>query len=56
MAGSTDQTVRPMSVKEIVVKAQEFDFDPHIALKYWFRTADSLLSQVSPVPDVGKLD
>ncbi len=47
MAGSTDQIMRPMSVKEIVSKAQAFEFNPHIALKYWLRTADTLLREVS---------
>jgi hypothetical protein len=46
MAASTDQVMRPMSVKEIVSKAQAFEFNPHIALKYWLRTADSLLREV----------
>jgi STAM-binding protein len=47
MAGSTDQITRPMSVKEIVSKAQAFEFNPQIALKYWLRTADTLLREVS---------
>lgn len=34
-----------MSVKEIASKAQDFEFDPHIALKYWFRTADALVKE-----------
>ncbi|KAH8687316.1 endosome-associated ubiquitin isopeptidase-like protein [Tricladium varicosporioides] len=45
MAGSTLQTSRPMSVKEIALKAEEFDFDPYIALKYWLRTASTLLRE-----------
>jgi STAM-binding protein len=49
MAGSTDQIMRPMSVKEIVAKAQAFEFNPQIALKYWLRTADTLLREVSPL-------
>lgn len=36
-----------MSVREIAGKAQDFEFDPHIALKYWFRTADALVKEVS---------
>jgi STAM-binding protein len=43
MAGSSS---RPMSVKEIAVKADEFEFNPNIALKYWLRTADTLLREV----------
>lgn len=38
---------KPMSVKEIASKAQDFEFDPHIALKYWFRTADALIKEVT---------
>lgn len=37
---------KPMSVKEIASKAQDFDFDLNIALKYWFRTADALIKEV----------
>jgi len=39
-------TSKPMSVKEIASKAQDFDFDLNIALKYWFRTADALIKEV----------
>lgn len=39
-----------MSVKEISAKAQDFDFDPFIALKYWLRTADTLLREVGLLP------
>jgi STAM-binding protein len=46
MAGSTSQIMGPMSVKEIVSKAQAFEFNPQIALKYWLRTADTLLREV----------
>jgi STAM-binding protein len=35
-----------MSVKEISTKAEDFDFDTSIALKYWLRTADTLLREV----------
>ena len=46
MAGSTLQISKPMSVKEISTKAQDFEFNPFIALKYWLRTADTLLREV----------
>jgi len=36
-----------MSVKEISAKAEDFEFNPFIALKYWLRTADTLLREVS---------
>lgn len=37
----------PMSVKEITAKAEAFDFNPQIPLKYWLRTADALIREVS---------
>lgn len=46
MAGSNIQVSKPMSVKEISSEAQDFDFNPFIALKYWLRTADALLREV----------
>lgn len=46
MAGLNSPLAKPMSVKEIAEKAQEFEFDPHIALKYWLRTAETLLREV----------
>jgi STAM-binding protein len=39
-----------MTVKEISAKAQDFDFNPFIALKYWLRTADTLLREVCSSP------
>jgi len=35
-----------MSVKEITAKAQDFEFNRFIAMKYWLRTADTLLKEV----------
>jgi STAM-binding protein len=46
MAGASTQSA-PMSVKDISAKAEDFDFNPSIALKYWLRTADTLLREVS---------
>ncbi|CAG8979725.1 hypothetical protein HYALB_00012371 [Hymenoscyphus albidus] len=43
MAGS--QAPKPMSIKEIASKADDFDFNPSIGLKYWLRTADTLLRE-----------
>ncbi|KAG9235342.1 hypothetical protein BJ875DRAFT_374424 [Amylocarpus encephaloides] len=45
MAGSPLPASHPMSVKEISAKAQDFQFNPSIALKYWLRTADTLLRE-----------
>jgi STAM-binding protein len=47
MAGTTALIMRPMTVKEIVEKAQAFEFNPQIALRYWLRTADMLLKEVT---------
>ncbi|KAL3426367.1 endosome-associated ubiquitin isopeptidase [Phlyctema vagabunda] len=44
MAG-LQQLPKPMSVKEIVAKAQDFEFNPFVPLKYWIRTADTLLRE-----------
>ena len=37
---------RPMSVEQIVKKAQSYDYNPLIALRYWLRTAGTLLKEV----------
>jgi hypothetical protein len=37
---------KPMNIKEIAAKAQDFEFNPFIALKYWIRTADTLYREV----------
>jgi len=50
MAGSNLQVPRPMSVKEVSANAQDFDFNPFIALKYWLRTAETLLREVCLIP------
>lgn len=34
-----------MSVREIAAKAADFEFNPFIAIKYWMRTADTLLRE-----------
>lgn len=38
---------RPLSVEQIVEKAQSFDYNPLIPLKYWLRTANTLLKEVT---------
>ncbi|KAE8445549.1 hypothetical protein EG329_013313 [Mollisiaceae sp. DMI_Dod_QoI] len=43
--GSLLQIAKPMSVKEIAAKADDFEFNPFIAMKYWLRTADTLLRE-----------
>lgn len=42
---------RPMNVEQIVQKAQSYDYNPLIPLKYWLRTAGTLVKEVSnPLP------
>ncbi|MCJ1263378.1 hypothetical protein MMC22_003248 [Lobaria immixta] len=38
---------RTMSVEQIVRKAQNFDYNPLIPLKYWLRTASTLLKEAA---------
>lgn len=35
-----------MNVEQIVKKAQSYEYNPLIALKYWLRTAGTLLKEV----------
>ena len=37
---------RPMNVGQIVKKAQNFDYNKAIPLKYWLRTAGTLIKEV----------
>jgi hypothetical protein len=39
---------RPLSVPEIIKRAEEFEYNPLISLKYWLRTADALQKEVRP--------
>lgn len=43
---SSQPLSKPMSVREIAEKATAFEFNPFIALKYWLRTAETLLKEV----------
>ncbi|MCJ1467123.1 hypothetical protein MMC07_005745 [Pseudocyphellaria aurata] len=47
--GSHDELAmsRVMSVEQIVQKAQNFDYNPLIPLKYWLRTAGTLLKEAA---------
>ena len=51
--GEEAGTSRPMSVEQIVNKAQNFDYNPLIPLKYWLRTAGTLLKEVQWVTQPG---
>ena len=43
---ATSRPERPKDVEEIVREAQNFDYNPLIPLKYWLRTAGTLLKEV----------
>ncbi|KAI9799151.1 MAG: hypothetical protein M1833_004191 [Piccolia ochrophora] len=46
MAGSLrQQDARPLSVPEITQKAEDFEYNPLVPLRYWLRTADTLLKE-----------
>ena len=49
---TTEETgsLRPLNVEQIVRKAQSFDYNPLIPLKYWLRTAGTLLKEVNAIP------
>ena len=49
MASRTAEEIgpsRPLNVEQIVKKAENFDYNPLIPLKYWVRTAGTLLKEV----------
>lgn len=45
MTGPTISTPKPLSTKELANKAQDFEFNPYIPLKFWIRTSDTLLRE-----------
>lgn len=54
MAGSTMLASKPMTVKAIASNAADYEFNPSIPLKYWIRTADTLLREVRPPPSLDR--
>lgn len=42
--------VGPRSVEQITSAAQEYDFDANIPIRYWLKTANNLLREVSRIP------
>ena len=52
-SGEEAAASRPLSVEQIVKKAQNFDYNPLIPLKYWLRTAGTLLKEVRSVTQPG---
>lgn len=53
MAGSSFQAERPMSIREITAKAQDFEFSETIPPKYWLRTGETLLREVGTKTNTG---
>ncbi|MCJ1381485.1 hypothetical protein MMC17_004596 [Xylographa soralifera] len=47
LRGNNDRgtPLRPMNVEQIVEKALAYDYNPKIPLKYWFRSASTLLKE-----------
>ena len=44
----------PKSVEQITAQAQDYDFDANVRLRYWLRTANTLLQQVmDPIQSQG---
>ena len=46
---SLGKATRPLNVEQIVKEAQNFDYNPLIPLKYWLRTAGTLLKEVEAI-------
>ena len=46
---------QPMNVEQIVLKAQNYDYNPLIPLKYWLRTAGTLLKEVTITANLSQL-
>ena len=44
--GDTAVDSRPMTVQELAKKAVEFDYNEHVSLRFWLRTADTILKEV----------
>ena len=44
--GRRDTITRAMNVEQIAWEAQNFDYNPQIPLKYWLRSAGTLLKEV----------
>ena len=36
----------PLSIEQLVARAQSFDYNPNIALRHWLRSAATLLKEV----------
>lgn len=38
---------KPLSVEQIARRAQDYEYNPLVPLRYWLRTAGSLLKEVA---------
>jgi hypothetical protein len=47
MGTSRQLPAQPLSIKELTRRAEDIEYDPSIPLKYWLRSADTLLKEVS---------
>ena len=36
----------PLSVADITRQAEDFEYNPHVPLRYWLRTSETLLKEV----------
>lgn len=41
------QPAKPLSIEQVVARAQTFDYNPNIPLRHWLRSAGTLLKEVS---------
>lgn len=37
---------KPLSIAELTRRAEDFEYTPFVPLRYWLRTADTLLKEV----------
>jgi hypothetical protein len=47
---STRVSSAPHNVEQITRLAQDYEYNPLIPLKYWLRTANTLVKEVRPIP------
>ena len=51
--GDSAVDTTPMSVQELAKKAVDFEYNPQVPLRYWLRTADTILKEVCGAGCVG---
>ena len=47
---ATSASSKPLNVEQIVQQAQNYDYNPQIPLRYWLRSANTLLKEVCRHP------